>query len=93
MIEYKNTGTGIECITKVTPQLFEVNSQAMVHVVCEKPYIGSKEDLENEICEHLTQLMPSGYEVKTYHVTIYERTGYNSQKKKCIEELTFQVYI
>lgn len=92
MLVIKSTKEGYELNLGISLRLFEPSGNTVVKVVCETPYYGEPNHLENAICNHINSLMPDGYTVKTNHVTLESSTG-SDMKGKYVESLMFQIYI
>ena len=92
MLVIKSTKEGYELNQGISLRLFEPSGNTVVKVVCETPYYGEPNHLENAICNHRNSLMPDGYTVKTNHVTLESSTG-SDMKGKYVESLMFQIYI
>lgn len=64
MLVIKSTKEGYELNQGISLRLFEPSGNTVVKVVCETPYYGEPNHLENAICNHINSLMPDGYTVK-----------------------------
>lgn len=84
---------GLSTNFPISERLFEQVGNTLVRVVCESYYYGSAESLEDLVCEYMNTFMPSGLEIYTYHVTSDCSSGIDSEGKRYIKELVFQVLV
>ena len=93
MLIVTRTINGYEVNQPVTERIFKPLGNTVVRVECENPYYGSRDDLQNEVCTYLTNLMGNGVQVYTHHVTLNSSTEYDSSNKTIILMLEFQILI
>ena len=84
MLVIKSTKEGYELNQGISLRLFEPSGNTVVKVVCETPYYGEPNHLENAICNHINSLMPDGYTVKTNHVTLESSFRFISNLSKVL---------
>lgn len=93
MLTINYSKKGLSTNFPISVRLFEQVGNTLVRVVCESNYYGSAESLEDLVCDYMNTFMPSGLEIYTYHVTSDCSSGIDSEGKRYIKELVFQVLV
>lgn len=93
MITINYSGNVLSSSFPISAKLFEQVRNTLVRVVCDSNYYGSAESLEDLVCEYINAFMPSCIKVYTYHVTSDCHSGIDSEGKRYIKELIFQVLV
>ncbi len=92
MLEIRITSDGFESNQKISPSLFGELNNALVSVICEQPCYTEPNELQDSICDFMTQSLDEGYVVSTHHATPSLSYGEN-ELGKYVNEMQFQVFI
>lgn len=93
MLTINYSKKGLSTNIPISERLFDQVRNTLVRVVCNPYYYGSPESLENMVCDYMSEFMPEGMWVNTFHVTTDCSTGTDSSGRTYVKELIFQVYV
>jgi len=92
MLEIRITSDGFEPNRQISPSLFGELKNTLVSVICEQPCYDEPNELQDSICDFMTQSMDEGYVVDTDHATPSLSYG-EDELGKYVKEMQFQVFI
>ena len=83
---------GFEAESLISEDMFQPNNSTLASVVCNEPYYGTDIELENEVCDFISQTINNNVEVLSNRTIITSDEGTDSKSGHYFNSLEFQIF-